>query len=146
MLVWCSMSTNQCCCDCLCSTILPVPYAFSRLGVLPGVSVMLVVAFVNDRTCCMLVRKDHEPCANKALMWQTLTAVCMQLCTVHESYTHMTCLAQVFDLFWQLTAMAMCVLCQYLQIRASAATGLYSFEQLAEWAGGKRARVCVSVH
>jgi hypothetical protein len=38
-----------------CSTVLPVPYAFSKLGILPGVMTMAVVAFVNDCTCCFLV-------------------------------------------------------------------------------------------
>eukprot|EP00199_Chlamydomonas_sp_CCMP681_P000359 CAMPEP_0119116390 /NCGR_PEP_ID=MMETSP1180-20130426/52256_1 /TAXON_ID=3052 ORGANISM="Chlamydomonas cf sp, Strain CCMP681" /NCGR_SAMPLE_ID=MMETSP1180 /ASSEMBLY_ACC=CAM_ASM_000741 /LENGTH=542 /DNA_ID=CAMNT_0007105527 /DNA_START=42 /DNA_END=1667 /DNA_ORIENTATION=+ len=38
------------------STILPVPWAFANLGILPGVAVMAMVAFVNDCTCCMLVR------------------------------------------------------------------------------------------
>ncbi len=64
-----------------CSTILPVPYAFSKIGILVGTLTMLLVASVNDATCCML-------------------------------------------------------------IRASAATGRYTYEELAEWAGGKRAKVC----
>ncbi len=58
------------------STILPVPWcaqpdtccgsthslltescrAFAKLGILPGVLVLALVAIVNDRTCCMLIR------------------------------------------------------------------------------------------
>lgn len=63
-----------------CSTVLPIPYAMSKIGLLVGLLTMAVVAAVNDATCCML-------------------------------------------------------------IRASAATGHYSYESLAEWAGGKRAKV-----
>uniref|UniRef100_A0A7S0S1I6 Amino acid transporter transmembrane domain-containing protein n=1 Tax=Chlamydomonas leiostraca TaxID=1034604 RepID=A0A7S0S1I6_9CHLO len=66
------------------STILPVPYAFSKLGIAPGAATMAIVAFANDRTCCMLVR-------------------------------------------------------------ASAATGRCGYEALAEWAGGRRARVLTQV-
>ncbi|KAG1668620.1 hypothetical protein FOA52_001489 [Chlamydomonas sp. UWO 241] len=61
------------------STILPVPYAFSKIGILVGTLTMLTVASVNDATCCMLVR-------------------------------------------------------------AAALTGCYSYEELAEWAGGRRAK------
>lgn len=37
------------------STVLPVPYAFSKTGILAGLLTMLVVAFANDRTCCMMI-------------------------------------------------------------------------------------------
>ncbi|KAJ9521884.1 hypothetical protein QJQ45_024748 [Haematococcus lacustris] len=66
------------------STILPVPFAFSKLGVIPGCATMAVVAFVNDRTCLML-------------------------------------------------------------IRASNLTGRFGFEELAAWAGGRKARVLTQV-
>lgn len=64
----------------VCSTILPVPYAFSKLGVATGVLTMALVAFVNDCTCCMM-------------------------------------------------------------IRAAAATGRTTYEELAEWVGGRKAKV-----
>ena len=44
------------CMTCLRSTILPVPYAFSKIGILVGSLTMLLVASVNDATCCMLIR------------------------------------------------------------------------------------------
>ncbi|GFR48278.1 hypothetical protein Agub_g10053 [Astrephomene gubernaculifera] len=62
------------------STVLPVPYAFSKTGVAAGVITMVLVAAANDATCCMM-------------------------------------------------------------IRAAAHTGLTTYEQLAEWAGGRRARL-----
>jgi amino acid permease len=40
----------------LVSTILPVPYAFSKIGIMVGAMTMLLVAAVNDATCCMLIR------------------------------------------------------------------------------------------
>eukprot|EP00195_Chlamydomonas_chlamydogama_P010179 CAMPEP_0202911386 /NCGR_PEP_ID=MMETSP1392-20130828/54859_1 /ASSEMBLY_ACC=CAM_ASM_000868 /TAXON_ID=225041 /ORGANISM="Chlamydomonas chlamydogama, Strain SAG 11-48b" /LENGTH=145 /DNA_ID=CAMNT_0049601869 /DNA_START=25 /DNA_END=459 /DNA_ORIENTATION=+ len=66
------------------STILPVPYAFSKMGVIAGVTTMMLVAFVNASTCCML-------------------------------------------------------------IRAAAATGRYTYEELAYWAGGRKAKVLTQV-
>ncbi|GLI61167.1 hypothetical protein VaNZ11_003454 [Volvox africanus] len=66
------------------STVLPVPYAFSKTGIAAGVLTMALVAAANDATCCMM-------------------------------------------------------------IRAAAHTGLTTFEQLSEWAGGHKARVFTQV-
>lgn len=38
------------------STVLPVPFAVSRVGLLTGMLTMLVVAWANDVTSCLLVR------------------------------------------------------------------------------------------
>ncbi|KAG2499638.1 hypothetical protein HYH03_002577 [Edaphochlamys debaryana] len=38
------------------STVLPVPYAFSKTGVAAGAVTMGLVAAANDATCCMMVR------------------------------------------------------------------------------------------
>lgn len=64
----------------LCSTVLPVPYAFSKTGIGLGALTMGLVAVANDITCCMM-------------------------------------------------------------IRAAAHVGCSTYEQLSEWAGGKKARV-----
>ncbi|GLC55693.1 hypothetical protein PLESTB_001015400 [Pleodorina starrii] len=66
------------------STVLPVPYAFSKTGIAAGALTMALVAAANDATCCMM-------------------------------------------------------------IRAAAHTGLTTFEQLADWAGGRRARIFTQV-
>eukprot|EP00201_Polytomella_parva_P012349 CAMPEP_0175072368 /NCGR_PEP_ID=MMETSP0052_2-20121109/19864_1 /TAXON_ID=51329 ORGANISM="Polytomella parva, Strain SAG 63-3" /NCGR_SAMPLE_ID=MMETSP0052_2 /ASSEMBLY_ACC=CAM_ASM_000194 /LENGTH=605 /DNA_ID=CAMNT_0016339851 /DNA_START=124 /DNA_END=1943 /DNA_ORIENTATION=- len=66
------------------STVLPVPYAFSNCGIMTGVLTMLLVAFANDCTCCML-------------------------------------------------------------IRAAAYTGRSSYEQLALWSGGRRAKIFTQI-
>lgn len=39
-----------------CSSILPIPFAISKTGVLVGVLTMLLVAWANDATSCMLIR------------------------------------------------------------------------------------------
>ena len=90
------------------STILPVPYAFSKIGILVGSLTMLLVASVNDATCCMLIRcvlRSSDP-----------------------SPSGMDCGGIVLSM-------------RLVSCRVSAATGLYSYEELAEWAGGKRAKV-----
>lgn len=38
------------------SSVLPIPYAFSRLGVLPGLAIMLVVAASNSLSGTLLLR------------------------------------------------------------------------------------------
>eukprot|EP00882_Tetradesmus_deserticola_P022019 GHRQ01023895.1.p2 GENE.GHRQ01023895.1~~GHRQ01023895.1.p2 ORF type:complete len:118 (+),score=49.74 GHRQ01023895.1:1123-1476(+) len=38
------------------SSILPIPFAISKTGVLVGVLTMLLVAWANDATSCMLIR------------------------------------------------------------------------------------------
>lgn len=40
----------------LCSSVLPVPFAFSRMGVLLGVLTMAVVAYSNSLTSVLLLR------------------------------------------------------------------------------------------
>ncbi|KAG2449180.1 hypothetical protein HYH02_005927 [Chlamydomonas schloesseri] len=66
------------------STVLPVPYAFSKTGIGLGALTMGLVAVANDITCCMM-------------------------------------------------------------IRAAAHVGCSTYEQLSEWAGGKKARVFTQV-
>jgi amino acid permease len=41
---------------CACSSILPIPFAISKTGVLVGCLTMLLVAWANDATSCMLIR------------------------------------------------------------------------------------------
>lgn len=43
-------------CACYCSSILPIPFAISKTGVLVGCLTMVVVAWANDATSCMLIR------------------------------------------------------------------------------------------
>lgn len=43
-------------CSFRCSSILPIPFAISKTGVLVGVLTMLLVAWANDATSCMLIR------------------------------------------------------------------------------------------
>ena len=43
-------------CVCICSSLLPVPYAFSKTGVLLGLLVMLVVAGSNCLTSLLLLK------------------------------------------------------------------------------------------
>ena len=39
-----------------CSSVLPLPFAFARMGVLPGVVTALVVAYANTLTSTLLLR------------------------------------------------------------------------------------------
>lgn len=39
-----------------CSSVLPLPFAFSRTGILLGLVTMLVVGFCNAHTCMLLLR------------------------------------------------------------------------------------------
>ena len=41
---------------CACSSVLPVPFAFSRMGVLLGIITMAVVAYSNSLTSVLLLR------------------------------------------------------------------------------------------
>lgn len=50
------MDPVPCVCTCACSSILPIPFAISKTGVLVGCLTMLVVAWANDATSCMLIR------------------------------------------------------------------------------------------
>lgn len=41
---------------CHCSSVLPLPFAFSRAGVVLGIATMLVVGFCNAHTCALLLK------------------------------------------------------------------------------------------
>lgn len=54
------MHTTRCMlcllCFCQCSSILPIPFAVSKTGVLVGCLTMLLVSWANDATSCMLIK------------------------------------------------------------------------------------------
>jgi solute carrier family 38 (sodium-coupled neutral amino acid transporter), member 11 len=42
--------------DCSCSSVLPVPFAFSKIGVVTGLVTMAIVAYANELTSRLLTR------------------------------------------------------------------------------------------
>jgi hypothetical protein len=119
-----------------CSTILPLPYAMSKLGVIPGCATLVsVVKCTNSmHHCCqhqqpLLCKRSH-----------TMLLHCTR--PPGRSYPSQVCMCRCN--MQAIVAYVNDCTCVML-VRAAAATQRFGFEALAEWAGGKRARMITQV-